>query len=118
MNKALVIAICALLIAALAVPAAAGKSANGSKVYKISSNAYYEGKSRLVETEAHLTGMFRNAFALFNPCLDTIKVVTSVALYPIEKPLDMVAKSTFKRKPVRKAAPQKIPQPKKPEMPK
>lgn len=116
MNKVLVIAISALLIAALALPVSAGKSSAKSKAYKVSNKIYYKSKNYLVDTEAHLTGMFRNAFALFNPCLDTIKGCTSVVLYPIERPLDMIGKATSKRKVARKAS-HKIPQPKKPEMP-
>jgi hypothetical protein len=116
MNKMLVIAVSALLIAALALPVSAGKSGGTSKIYKVSNTVYYKGKNYVVDTEAHLTDMFRNAFALFNPCLDTIKGCASVVLYPVEKPLDMIGKATSKRRVVKKAS-QKIPQPKKPEMP-
>ncbi len=117
MNKTLLIAISVLLMAALALPASAGKAAGTSKVYKVTNKIYYQGKSYAVDTEEHMTGMFRNAFALFNPCLDMIKGCSAVVMYPIEKPLDMIEKATSKRKVVQKASP-KIPQPKKPEMPK
>ena len=117
MNKTFVIAVCALLIAALTVPVYAGKSTIGSKAHKVSNTIYYKGKTYVTDTEAHLTDMFRNAFALFNPCLDMIKGCTSVCLYPIEKPLEMIDQATSKGKRVRKAKAHKIPQPKKPELP-
>jgi hypothetical protein len=117
MSKIAKITLCALLIVALAIPAFAGgapeKRSTASKV----KGAIYEGGATALETtEGLLTGCLRRTFSLFNPCLDFVKGCATVALMPIEKPLDYVEKAAFKPRHAKKAA-AKIPEPQKPEIP-
>ncbi|MFC1833383.1 hypothetical protein ACFL2Q_01445 [Thermodesulfobacteriota bacterium] len=124
MKKTLLIALCLIVMATLNMPVfAAGSAKEAGTVYRMSSGAYDQGAYLLSNTGYRLTEIARNAFGLFNPCLDLVKGTTKVVLYPIEKPLSLLSKPKPKKKRVvrkRKAkkAEEKIPQPKKPEMPK
>ena len=98
MNKTPWILICALLIVALAVPALAnGTSTMGRSISKVPGKVYSGTKAVLVETEGHLTGMLREAFGLFNPCLDLVKCCTRPVLVTLEKPFDYAGRYVSKR---------------------
>ncbi|HMK36004.1 MAG TPA: hypothetical protein VK463_13105 [Desulfomonilaceae bacterium] len=121
MNQAFRIALCGLLIVAVAIPAFAGGSpdskAKSSKVAKIGDTVYQGGAQVLERTEGLFTGCLRNTFSLFNPCLDFVKGCSKVVFAPIEKPLDYLESAYYKRTSRAKgAAP--VPEPKKPEIPK
>lgn len=110
------LAICGLLIAALAVPAFAG----GVPQKKSSSalgSVRDAGISAVAQTEGILTGCLKNCFSLFNPCLDFVKGCTKVVMTPIEKPFEYVESRISGGKQAAKKTP-KIPEPKKPEIPK
>ena len=98
MNKTPWILLCALLIVALAVPALAnGPSTLGLTVTKVPGKVYSGTKSILVETEGHVTGMLREAFGLFNPCLDLVKGCTRPVLVTLEKPFDYAGRYVARR---------------------
>jgi hypothetical protein len=118
MSKIAKITLCALLIVALAIPALAGGApGKRSTASKVKGAIYKGGATALETTEGVVTGCLRRTFSLFNPCLDFVKGCATVALMPIEKPLDFVEKAAFKPRHVRKAAAKKIPVPQKPEIP-
>jgi len=119
MSKTPMLAFCALLILALAAHALAnGTSAKGLSVSKVGGQIYKGGTAVLVDTEAHLTGCLRNIFGLFNPCLDLVKGCAGVALTPIEKPFDWLAKAAVRPRAAGKKESQGIPVPEKPKLPK
>lgn len=117
MGKMPMIVICACLIAALALPAFAnGTSGTVGTIYKMPKKVYSGGAAIARETEGHLTGMLREAFGLFNPCLDLIKGCTGVVLIPLEKPFAYLGGAKARPKAVRKGN-DKIPVPEKPALP-
>jgi hypothetical protein len=117
MSKIAKIALCALLVVALAIPAFAnGASEKRSSASKVTSAIYKGGATALDTTEGLFSGCLRRTFSLFNPCLDFVKGCANVALMPIEKPLEYVEKAAFKPRQAKKAK-SKIPEPQKPEIP-
>lgn len=117
MSKIARIALCALLVVALAVPAFAnGVSKKRSTTSKVTGAIYRGGATALEGTEGLLSGCLKRTFSLFNPCLDFVKGCANIAVMPIEKPLAYVEKVAFKPRHARKAA-AKIPEPQKPEIP-
>jgi hypothetical protein len=117
MNKIAKVMLCALLIVALAVPAfAGGAPGKRSAASKVKGAIYEGGATALGTTEGLVTGCLRRTFSLFNPCLDFVKGCATVALMPIERPLDYVEKAAFGPRHAKKAA-AKIPEPRKPEIP-
>ncbi len=120
MCKAMKIAICALLIVALAVPALAGGTP-GSKVKRTAANiggsVYHGGTALLERTEGLFTSCLRNTFSLFNPCMDFVKGCSTVVFAPIEKPLDYLEGVYSKPRKAGKAS-ARVPEPKQPEAPK
>jgi hypothetical protein len=121
MCKALKVAICGLLIVALAIPALAGDAPSPKAKRSAASNiggSVYQGSAALVDrTEGLLTGCLRNTFSLFNPCMDFVKGCSTVVFAPIEKPLDYLEGAYYKTRPMAKAG-ARVPEPKKPEVPK
>jgi hypothetical protein len=74
----------------------------------------YQGSATIVrDTGIHVTEIFRNTFALFNPCLDMVKGCSSIVMYPANFTYDMVAGSKYKGKRYSKKSGQKIPKSKK-----
>ncbi len=115
MNKIAVAAVCVLLISVMAAPGFCGVAYKKSgTLYRIGTSAYDRGVSFVANTETHLTGVVRNAFSLFNPCLDLVKGCSSLVLAPIEVPFDYISKATRTRRGPRS----RIPVPKKPTIPK
>jgi hypothetical protein len=97
MNRISLIALCALLIAAPAVPAfAAGTYSKLDTIKSVPGKVYRGGVSALQQTEDHLTSCLQHVFGFFNPCLDLARGCADVALYPIEKPLSLLDKSKAK----------------------
>lgn len=85
------ITICALLIAALAVPAFAGGPAKKPSTFSRATHGIYSGAACVLDrTEGLLTGCLRTTFGLFNPCLDVVKGCTSRVLAPVERPFAYV----------------------------
>ncbi|MBI5249252.1 MAG: hypothetical protein HY912_07140 [Desulfomonile tiedjei] len=110
------LAICGLLIVVLAVPAFAGGVPQKKSSSAIGS-VYGAGVSAAEQTEGAVSGCLKSCFSLFNPCLDIVKCCSKVVLLPIEKPFDYVeGKLTGQKQAAKKAS--KIPEPKKPEIPK
>jgi hypothetical protein len=117
MSKLAKIALCALLVVALAIPAFAnGAPEKRSTASKVKGAIYKGGATALETTEGLLSGCLRRTFSLFNPCLDFAKGCAGIALMPIEKPLDYIEKAAFKPRQAKKSA-AKIPEPQKPEIP-
>jgi len=112
MNKMAKISICFLLIFAMAIPAFADGPTYQSTVKKV----YRGGVSVAQQTEGLVTGILRNTFSLFNPCLDLVKTCTGYVLKPVDVPFDYLDKVMSKPGPTQKAS--KIPMPQKPAMPK
>jgi hypothetical protein len=118
------IAICAVLMLALAAPVlAGGPPKKGSTVDSVKSTVYsggdalYRGGAKVVgRTEELAGGFLKNTFSLFNPCLDLVKSCTNIALAPIERPVTYIENRFCKPKTMKKAG--TVPQPKKPEVPK
>ena len=97
MGKMPMIAICAFLIVALALPAFAnGTSGTVRSISKMPQKIYGSGVAIARETEGHVTGCLREAFGLFNPCLDLIKGCTGVVLIPLEKPFAYLGRAKAK----------------------
>jgi hypothetical protein len=112
MNKMAKISICFLVIFAMVIPALADGPS-----YKSTANRMYRGGISIAQrTEGLLTGILRNTFSLFNPCLDVVKTCTGIVLKPVEVPLDYLDKAISKPARAKKAP--KIPMPEKPELPK
>ena len=113
MNRTVTMCVCLILVAALTIPAFAGKAySRRSAVDKV-----YGGGVMVVEkTEGLLTGILKNTFKLFNPCLDVVKGCTNIVLAPVDVPFNMLSKATSKPRKARKSS--KEPLPKKPELPK
>jgi hypothetical protein len=115
MNKIAVAAVCVLLISVMAAPGFCGVAYKKSgTLYRIGNSAYDRGVSFVENTETHLTGVVRNAFSLFNPCLDLVKGCTSLVLVPIEAPVNYISRATRTKRGSRSG----IPVPKKPRIPK
>jgi hypothetical protein len=118
MAKTALSLVCVLLMVALATLAFAnGASEKGGTISKATTKFYKGSVAVVQETEGHLTGILRNTFGLFNPCLDLVKGCTSRVLFPLEATANYVAKVTTKPKPVIKKEIQDIPVPKKPDLP-
>jgi hypothetical protein len=118
MNKAFKVAICGLLIVAVAIPAIAGgppSSKAKSAVSNVGKSVYQGGATVLEGAEGLFSGCLRTTFSLFNPCMDAIKGCSTIVFAPIEKPLDYLERAYYKP---RKAAVLRVPEPKKPDMPK
>lgn len=112
MTRTIAIIACGCLIAALAVPAFAnGGPGKGSTVSKISGTAYKSGAQVLDKTGGVVNGCLKNAFSLFNPCLDVVKGCTDRVLYPLDKGFSYVETAASKTWPLKKAP--KAPAPKK-----
>jgi hypothetical protein len=115
MDRCLSLAICGLLIVALAMPAAAdGTSEKRSAVSKVTGTIYKGSASVLDRSERLVSGCLKNCFSFFNPCLDVVKKCTNVVVAPVEYPFDYAEKAWAKRG---KKAASKLPAPKKPEQP-
>jgi len=96
MSKIAKIALCTLLVLALAIPAFAnGASEKRSSASKVTGAIYKGGATALETTEGLFSGCLRRTFSLFNPCLDFVKGCANVALMPIEKPLEYVEKGSL-----------------------
>lgn len=118
MGKLPVIAVCILVMVAVAAPVLAnGVSGKQGAVSKYTGKALKAGCTVLQETEGHLTGCLRHTFGLFNPCLDLVKGCATLALSPVEKTAGYLAKVTARPKAAPKKGTQDIPAPKKPSMP-
>lgn len=118
MGKVPVMAVCILVMVAVAAPVFAnGVSAKKGTLSKFASKAYKGGCAVLQETEGHLSGCLRHTFGLFNPCLDLVKGCAGTVLSPVEKAAGYVGKVAARPKAAPKKAPQNIPMPKKPSMP-
>lgn len=118
MGRLPVMAVCILVMVALAVPAFAnGVSGKQGVVSKYASRAYKGGCAVLQETEGHVSGILRHTFGLFNPCLDVVKGCAGLALSPVEKTAGYVCKVAARPKAAAKKGTQDIPVPKKPSMP-
>lgn len=118
MNKAFMVAICGLLIVAVAIPAVAGGPPSykaKSSVSKVGNTVYQGGATVLEGAEGLFSGCLRTTFSLFNPCMDVVKGCSTIVFAPIEKPLDYLERAYYK--PPKKAA-VRVPEPKKPEIPK
>lgn len=119
MVKTALTLVCVLLMVAIATLAFAnGASEKSGTVSKVTTKIYKGSVARVQETEGHLTGILRNTFGLFNPCLDLVKGCTATILYPVEKTAGYVAKAVSRPKPAIKKEIQDIPVPKKPDIPK
>lgn len=121
MSKIAKIALCALLVVALAIPAfadsAAQKQSTGPRVADKVSDAVYKGSiSAFQTTEGLLSGCLKKTFGLFNPCLDLAKITAEIALIPVEKPMEYFESAVLTPRPAKKAA-AKVPEPQKPEIP-
>lgn len=96
MNKPLLIALCGLLILALASPVFADgglvKRAHRSWGSTICGGINHAAD----QTAGAFTGCLKRTFSLFNPCLDAIKGCTNIVMWPIEKPFDYVERSVGK----------------------
>jgi len=115
MDRWLCVAVCGILIVALALPAQAGGAPEKrSTVSKVTGTVYKSGASVLDRSERLVSGCLKNCFSFFNPCLDLVKGCTNVVMKPIEKPFDYVENAWAKRG--KKPAP-RVPAPKKPELP-
>lgn len=115
MHRWLSVALCGLLILALAMPAAAnGAPEKRSTVSKVGGTIYKGAGSILDRSERLVSGCLKNCFSFFNPCLDLVKGCTNVVMAPVEKPFAYVENAWAKRG--HKAA-LKVPTPKKPEIP-
>jgi hypothetical protein len=109
------LAICGLLVLALSVPAFADgvpQKKSSSAIGKVRD----AGISAAVQTEGIVSGCLKNCFSLFNPCLDIVKSCTKVVLTPIEKPFEYVESKLYAPKQAKRTT--KVPEPKKPEVPK
>jgi hypothetical protein len=115
MSKIAKLAVCGLLIVALAVPALAD-GVPQKKASSVLGKMGQAGTSALEQTEGLVSGCLKNTFCLFNPCLDFVKGCTSIVLAPIEKPFDYLEAKLTKPKQAKKVS--KVPEPKKPEIPK
>jgi len=118
MGKMPMIAICAFLMVALALPAFANGTSGATvrTLYKMPQKVYGGGVAIARETEGHVTGLLREAFGLFNPCLDLIKGCTGVVLIPLEKPFAYLGGAKAKPK-VGMQRTDKIPVPERPALP-
>jgi hypothetical protein len=115
MNKPAVAAICVLIISIIAAPAFCGVAYKKSgTVYRIGSSVYSRSANFVSNTETHLTGVAKNVFSLFNPCLDLVKSCSSLVMAPVDIPVDYMAKAAGKRR----GYGSRIPVPKKPTIPK
>jgi hypothetical protein len=109
------LAVCGLLIVALAVPAFADGVPH-KKASSVLGKMHQAGTTALVQTEGLVSGCLKNTFCLFNPCLDFVKGCTNIVLAPIEKPFDYLEAKLSKPKQAKKAS--KVSEPKKQETPK
>ena len=115
MRKIWIIVVCACLVTALCLPGVASAKEAGA-ITKVTNKVYTRSVNVVQNTELHCTEILRNAFALFNPCLDLVKGCAAVAFYPIEKPMSLLEKRAAKpRRVAKKKAAPKVEAPKKPE---
>lgn len=114
------ITICVVLISLLSIPVFAdGKVAakkQPSVVTKVTGTVYDTGVGIAERTEGLLSGCLRTTFSFFNPCLDLVKNCATVAMSPIEKPLDWAENAMARRTQTKNVASMRAPQPKKPEL--
>ncbi len=112
MNTIAKLAICGLLVGALAMPA----FADGVPHKRPSSpfvKMHQAGTAALVKTEGLVSGCLKRTFSLFNPCLDFVKGCTDVVMAPIERPFDYLEAKLSKPRQVKKVS--KVPESKKSE---
>ena len=92
MNKIGLTFICIILVTLIIIPVVeANGSRNAGTLTKYSYKAYHGGATIVRDTGIHVTEIFRNTFALFNPCLDMVKGCSSIVMYPANFTYDMVA---------------------------
>ena len=93
MSKPLRVALCGLLVLALASPV----FADGGLVkrhHRSWTSSVCSGVNKVADqTAGAFTGCFKRTFSLFNPCLDAIKGCTNVVMWPIEKPFDYMERT-------------------------
>ena len=86
MSKIAKIALCALLVVALAIPAFAnGASEKRSSASKVTSAIYKGGATALDTTRRPFLRLPEGTFSLFNPCLDFVKGCASALKKEKEK---------------------------------
>ncbi len=93
-------ALCGFVILMLAIPAVQANSTTKATdtITKYGHKAYRGGATIATNTEKHVTGILRNAFSLFNPCMDLVKGCSNTLFYP----LDYSYKAVVKPKPAAK----------------
>ncbi len=108
MNKIVFAALCAFLIVALAIPVVQANSTTKATdtVTKYGHKAYRGGATIATNTEKHVTGILRNAFSLFNPCMDLVKSCSNTLFYPLDYTYKAVVKSKPAAKKVETPAPE------------
>ena len=110
MNKIGLAFVCVILVTLMIIPVV---EANGSRkagaLTKYGYQAYHGSATIVRDTGIHVTEIFRNTFALFNPCLDMVKGCSSIVMYPANFTYDMVAGKKYRVKRYSKKAGQKSP---------
>ncbi len=104
MNNLAKITLCALLIAALAIPAFAGGPGKKGSTFSRATHGVYSGAATVLDrSEGLFTGCLRRTFSFFNPCLDVVKGCTTRVLAPVEKPFAYVENKIWGPDRVRRA---------------
>ncbi len=122
MFRIIQIALCAVLISLLGLPALAGGKPvckpQPSMAANVTGTVYNTGAGLVERTEGLVSGCLRSTFSFFNPCLDLVKGCTTRVLAPIEKPFEYAEDWANQRMGAKKQAAVKAHQTKKPETPK